>query len=94
MIFILFLYVHVIGCLWFYVAREEKTWVPLKDAIFEDQFSYELYVAHFERQYLIVFYTAYYLISSGEMKPTTNIEFIVAFVIMIISSMILANIFG
>ena len=94
LIFFLFLYIHVIGCLWFYVVREEETWIPWKDTIFEDENSTELYGSTFERQYLIAFYTAYFLISSGEMMPTSNLEIILAFVIMIISSMILANVFG
>lgn len=94
LIFFLFLYIHVIGCLWFYVANKSQTWIPWKDAIYGDDSFYELYASDFGRQYLISFYTAYFLISSGEMLPTTNAEIMIAGIVMLFSSMFLANIFG
>lgn len=94
LIFFLFLYVHDIACLWYYIVSYDEKWVPKKDMIFEDEYSYELYPSDFGRKYLLSFYTGYYLISSGEMTPNTNTEIVLALIIMIISSMILANVFG
>jgi hypothetical protein len=93
LIFFLFMYTHIIGCLWFYVVNQNEQWVPKKDLIFEDQFAYELYSSGMLRQYLVAFYTAYFLIAGGEMAPHTNTEITLAFFIMLFSSMVLANIF-
>lgn len=41
----------------------------------------------------MAFYTAYFLIASGEMTPHTDAEIVLAFFIMLFSSIILANIF-
>jgi hypothetical protein len=43
LIFFLFLYVHVIGCLWFGLVSIEENWIPWKDTIFEDDKKYDLY---------------------------------------------------
>lgn len=94
LIFFLFLYVHVVGCLWFYIVTGDYNWVPKKDMIFENQFAYEIYSSEFGRKYLLSFYTGYFLMTSGEMTPHNDTQIVLAFVIMIISSMILANVFG
>ncbi|CDW87072.1 cyclic nucleotide-binding protein [Stylonychia lemnae] len=93
LIFFLFMYTHIIGCLWFYVVNQNDKWVPKKDQIFEDQFAYEVYSSGLLRQYLVAFYTAYFLIAGGEMSPQTDTEITLAFIIMLFSSMVLANIF-
>ena len=36
LIFFLFMYTHIIGCLWFYVVSQNEKWIPKKDMIFED----------------------------------------------------------
>jgi Ion transport protein len=36
LIFFLFLYVHIIGCLWFYIVAADESWIPKKDMIYED----------------------------------------------------------
>jgi hypothetical protein len=47
LIFFLFLYIHVIGCLWFYASNAEQTWTPWKDAIFDAEEKYEYYASSF-----------------------------------------------
>ena len=41
----------------------------------------------------MAFYTAYYLIAGGEMTPKTDLEVSISFLIMLFSSMVLANVF-
>ena len=31
LVFFLFLYVHVLGCIWWFTAREDEKWIPNKD---------------------------------------------------------------
>jgi hypothetical protein len=53
-----------------------------------------MYTGTLLRRYLVCFYIAFYLISLGEMAPRTNAEVLIAFIIMVISAFLLANIFG
>jgi hypothetical protein len=73
LVFSLVLYIHVIGCLWYYVVSTDEVWIPQKDYIWPDSpYLYELYSADFSRRYFISLYTGVYLISSNEMCPATN----------------------
>lgn len=89
------MYIHVIGCLWYYIVDKDEVWVPQKDYIWNDSpYLYELYNAGLTRKYFISLYTGIYLISSNEMCPATNRQIILAFCVMVTSSMLLANLFG
>lgn len=35
LIFFIFLFVHVVGCLWFYIVTIDEDWVPWKNTIYE-----------------------------------------------------------
>ena len=92
LIFFVFLYIHLMACLWSIITQIDEEWLPPKDTIYGEIFeANEYYDSAIGRQYLLSFYTAYYLMTSGEIAPRTDTEVIVAFVIMLISSMILAN---
>lgn len=44
LIFFLFLFNHVIGCVWFYIASLHQKWIPPRDYIFGGTVdSFELY---------------------------------------------------
>lgn len=91
----LFLYLHVIACLWNYIVRDTERWVPNKDFPFGGTiYIYEYYASEEMRKYFICLYNAFYIISSGEMCPRTNTELIISALLMIGSSIWLANIFG
>ena len=91
----LFLYSHVIACLWYYVVKDAEKWVPNKDFVFGGTYYiWEFYAGDGVRRYLVCFYTAFYLISSGEMCPRRNIELLLASTIFFVSSIILSNLFG
>lgn len=55
--------------------------------------AYNVYSSEIGRQYLVAFYTGYFLIASGEMSPHTNFEIVLAFFVMLFSSFVLSNIF-
>ena len=91
----LFLYLHVVACLWNYIVRDEEKWVPNKDYLFGGTiYIYEYYAGEDIRKYFICLYNAFYIISSGEMCPRTNTELIISSLLMVGSSIWLANIFG
>lgn len=95
LVFSLFLYNHVIACLWYYVIIVEEVYIPNKDFLFGGTiYVYEIYTGDLLRRYFICYYIAFYLISIGEMTPRTELELFISTVIMVISAFLIANIFG
>ena len=65
------------------------------DFIFYKEYEqYEVFTAGFFRRYWKAFYTGIYLLGDGEVCPRTTFELAFASVIMILSAMLNANIFG
>ena len=91
----LFLLLHVIACLWYYIVKDNELWIANMDYVLGGtQYVYETYSSQFLRKYLRVFYVAFYIIAIGEMVPRTNVELIFAATIMLMSAIIISNIFG
>jgi hypothetical protein len=95
LIFFLFLYLHVIACLWYYIVKDNEAWVEHYDFVLGGTYYiYEVYTGNTIRRYLRSMYVAFYIISIGEMAPRSNVEVAVSAVIMVASSILLSNIFG
>ena len=95
MIFGLFLYLHVLACLWYYVIKDTEQWLCNFDFVFGgSHYLYEVYSGSFARRYLRVFYIAFYIIAIGEMVPRRNIEILLISAIMLASAILISNIFG
>ena len=95
LVFFLFLYNHVIACLWYYIIIVNEVYIPNKDFIYGGSiYIYEVYTGDLLRRYFICYYIAFYLISVGEVCPRTNLELCIAIVVMVISAFLIANIFG
>jgi hypothetical protein len=95
LIFFLFLYLHVIACLWYYIVKDNEVWVANYDFVLGGTYYiYEVYTGDTIRRYLRSMYVAFYIISIGEMTPRNNVEVAVSAVIMVASSILLSNIFG
>ena len=91
----LFLYNHVIACLWYYIIIVDEIYIPNKDFVYGGSFYvYEVYTGDLLRRYFICYYIAFYLISVGEVCPRTNLELMISITIMVISAFLIANIFG
>ena len=95
LIFGLFLYLHVLACLWYYVIKDTEQWLCNFDFVFGgSHYLYEVYSGSFARRYLRVFYIAFYIIAIGEMVPRRNIEILLISAIMLASAILISNIFG
>lgn len=95
LIVLLFLYLHCIACLWYYIVKDTEQWVVNCDFVFGGtQYIYEVYEGSIFRRYLRVFYVAFYIISIGEMTPRGNLELFVSATLMIFSAILVSNIFG
>ena len=95
LIFGLFLYLHVLACLWYYIIKDSEEWLCNFDFVFGgSHYLFEVYSGSFIRRYLRCFYIAFYIIAIGEMVPRRNIEIIIISLIMLASAILISNIFG
>lgn len=95
LVFGLFLYIHVIACLWYYIVRDTEGWVINYDFVLGGTlYPHEVYTGSFLRKYLRMFYVSFYIISIGEMAPRTNVEIFISSVIMVGSAILISHIFG
>jgi hypothetical protein len=95
LIFFLFLYLHVIACVWYFIVKDNEEWICHYDFVLGGTFYiYEFYSGDLIRRYLRSLYVAFYIISIGEMAPRTKLELAFTSVIMVSSSIMLSNIFG
>jgi len=93
----MFLYIHVLGCWWFYLVAPTKDWVPNMDFIiinYPEPAEFELYYAEPFRKYWKSFYTGIYIFGVGEICAVSTFQLIFAASCMLFSAMVNANILG
>ena len=85
--FQMFLYIHVMACLWYYIVSKNESWIPNMDFIwFGTPHVYDVYYSDIGRSYLISLYIGFYLFGVGEVCPREQLEIVVAIPILIFSS--------
>jgi CRP-like cAMP-binding protein len=91
LVFYLIIYIHFIACIFYYIVQQQKQWIPGLDFIYGETTFFE---NSSTMRYLSVMYHAVMLIGLNEVYSHTTLEcFAVAF-LMLLSSMVNANIFG
>jgi hypothetical protein len=91
----MFIYIHLMACIWFLCVERDEEWIANKDFIwFGSPQIFDIFYTHGYRQYFTSFYTAYFLFGVGEVTPRTQTEVIVAIPILIISSIMNGLIIG
>lgn len=91
----MFVYIHVLGCIWFAVVSLEEKWIANEDFIWWGSPQvYDIFYSNDLRQYLQSFYTANYLFGVGEVTPKTQNEVMTAIPILIVSSIMNGLIIG
>ena len=91
MVFALILYIHILACLLWVVFSTHKTWVPAVDFIYAKT---ALFEEEMLKRYLSMCYHAIMVFGLNEVAPGATVEIIVVIVMMIISAMMNAYIFG
>ena len=87
----LILYIHVLACLLWVFFKLEETWIPAVDFIYAKT---ALFEEDFAKQYLSMCYHAIMVFGLNEVAPRAVTEIVVIIVMMIISAMVNAFIFG
>lgn len=91
----MFLYVHIMACIWYLVVSIDEQWIPNMDFIwFGNPQVYDVYYNQLERSYWTCFYIGFYLFGVGEVCPRTEVEIMVAVPILIVSSIMNGLIIG
>ena len=93
MVFILIVYIHIIACLLWKVFSIEKSWIPAVDFIYVESRIFDDRTP-FAKQYLSMCYHAIMVFGLNEVAPRSKNETIVVIVMMIVSAIANAFIFG
>ncbi|CAI2361263.1 unnamed protein product [Moneuplotes crassus] len=91
LIFFLLLYFHLIACFWFYIARDNKRWIPPYD---ENNENSDIYESGSFSQYLTSIYYSILLLAGNDMMPQGEQQIIFLSIALFAAAIINANIFG
>lgn len=78
------LYIHVTGCIWFYIVNKERLWFPTNwmspnsHSGGKDYFNDEEMKKNFVDQFFIAIYAALMSLFGNDIMPTTGFEMFVA----------------
>lgn len=64
------MWVHLTGCIWFLIIRDDEEWVPVPDFLTGTT---EVYESGIWLQYFTSFYHAVWLLTGGEVGPRTTL---------------------
>ena len=95
MVFFLILYIHVLACLLWttFTFTDEQTWIPAVDFIYVETKIFDPETT-FSKKYLSMCYHAIMVFGLNEVAPRVEREIVVVFIMMIISAIANAYIFG
>ena len=91
LIFFLILYLHLVGWTWFYIVRQDETWIPPLD---ENNNGTDIYLESGFSKYITSVYYSVLLLAGNDMLPQGNEQLIFSTVMLFAAAIINANIFG
>lgn len=90
LVFILIKLIHIQACIFFYVAKIERVWVPNMDFIYRGTHIYE---APVDVQYWVTIYYSAMIFSNSDMVAATALELAIASIMLIACLLVVAYIF-
>lgn len=90
LIFFLFMYLHIVACIWFYLVKQDETWMPP----FEDNSGVHLYDEGNLYQYCTSLYYTVLLLTGNDLMPQSTLQIAFLTVLLLAAAIINANIFG
>ena len=85
------MYLHMIGCCWFYLVSQKRDWVPPLDYMFVETHIFEEEPMF---QYWSSFYHAVQMLAGNEVGPRNTESVVFVAIVLIIGAIINAKIFG
>ena len=92
----LMLYILILSCVWYLMVKSEQMWLLNMDFIwFEYEKSYEVYYRDdWVLQFLLCYYTGFFLFGVGEVVPRYITEIVIATFILLSSAIVNALVIG
>lgn len=88
-IFLILLYIHISGCIWYFNIKDEKIWEPSQGL------SYDFHsIDNFGEKFFIIFYTSILAVLGNDLSPTNLFEYFVACCMLLFGALLQASIFG
>ena len=95
----LFVFIHVLSCIWFAIVFKQERWVQNMDFMYaaQDQAYQGFWEGdeNFIRKYLVLLYTGFYIFGVGEIVPRADtFEFLTGFILCSLCTIFNAVIIG
>ncbi|CAI2370632.1 unnamed protein product [Moneuplotes crassus] len=91
LIFFLILFLHCLACIWFFIVKQNETWIPPLDYVWVET---ELYDQGAFHQYLNALYHAVLMLGGNDVGPRGNFQLTFVSITLLAAAIINANIFG
>lgn len=91
LVFFLVLYIHFIGCMWFFIAKQDQQWIPPLDYVWVKT---DIYEQSNIKQYASSLYHSMLVLSGNDIGPRDTFELFLLTFLLLTSAIINANIFG
>jgi hypothetical protein len=88
------LYVHCVGCLWFYVTVGDSTWVPQQDNQVDESYTSKIWTMDVINKYMIFTYQSMCILTSNDWMPNTAATSAFAAMAILFGIIVTANLFG
>jgi CRP-like cAMP-binding protein len=91
LIFFLVMYLHWVGCIWFYIAKQDEKWIPPLDYVY---ITTEIYNESALHKYWSSLYHAVLMLGGNDIGPRGTLQLIFLAILLFAGAIINANIFG
>jgi len=91
LIFFLVLYLHFVGCMWYFLVKQDEEWIPPLDYVWVKT---EIYSKSHIHQYSIAIYHSILVLAGNDIGPRDEFQMLILTLLLLMSAIINANIFG
>jgi hypothetical protein len=85
------MYVHINGCIWWILVRDDETWISTTDSL---SVATNIYEETIWKKYFLSFYTSVFFIAGIEINPNTTFLYFFCAYMIIFGALITAVLFG
>ena len=93
-IFFLLMYIHFVGCIWFFIINFDKTWMPSYDIFDGIEKRGKFFELDDATTYVISFYNSCLFLFGSESFATNNFQVVFTIVMNLFGAVIQGNMFG
>ena len=91
LVFFLMMYLHCVGCIWYFIAKQDEKWIPPLDYVY---ITTDIYSESTLKKYWNAMYHAVLLLGGNDIGPRGTFQLVFITSLLFASAIINANIFG